>query len=162
MRRNSSDLRILAICSWILFLVFYQSLTSLTQILPPLLGLFFTYLIILSIEKSKTMKKYDQRWYFAIAYIIFAEQVHGFWLFSTIIAFLLFYNFIADWLLVTFKSKAILLVIFVASSYLCTFGVSRVFSYALNLPALNFGYEYLIYIALESLLAIVIFKGRLV
>lgn len=160
MRRNSSDLQILKSALWVAFLLVYQAATSVATYLPPLIGIFFTYMIILTIEKNKKVKKYDNRWYFAIFYLIFAEQVHGYALFSTMIGFLLFYYLVCDWLLVTFKSREILLMVFVASGYFMTYLISLLLLYAVNLPMLNFDYEYSIYIISEAVLATILFRER--
>ncbi|MDO5045884.1 MAG: hypothetical protein Q4D84_04265 [Campylobacter sp.] len=160
MRRNSLDLQILKPALWVVFLLIYQAATSVATYLPPLMGIFFTYMIILNIEKHKKVKKYDKRWYFCIFYLIFAEQVHGFALFSTMIAFLLFYYFVCDWLIVTFKSREILLVVFVASGYFAIYLVSSLLSHIANLPILNFEYEYSIYIISEAVLATILFRER--
>lgn len=160
MRRNSSDLQILKFALWTAFLLVYQAATSVATYLPPLIGIFFTYMIILNIEKNKKVKKYDKRWYFAIFYLIFAEQVHGYALFSTMIGFLLFYYLVSDWLLVTFKSREILLIVFVASGYLMTCLITLLLRYVANLPMLNFDHRYFIYIAFEALLATILFRER--
>ena len=87
--------------------------------------------------------------------------MHGFALFSATIAFMLFYYFMSDWLIATLKSRELLAVGFVASGYVWTCATSSFISYAANLPMLNFDYEYLIYIGVESVLVVVLFRGRL-
>lgn len=160
MRRNSTDIQLLKSFFWVALLFVYQASTTVFIWAPPLIGLFFAYMIILTMEKQKRLLKYDIRWYFSIVYIIFVEQVHGFALFSTILAFIVFYYFICDWLVVTFKSRAVLLIFFVSNGYLGTYLISSLLLYIKNLPILNFGYEYFVYTALESALAIVLFKER--
>ena len=115
------------------------------------------------LEYSRKQKQYDEfkpSWYFSLVFLVFAEQIHGFYLFSTIIAFLLFYNFVLDWLYTTMKWRNCLLVIFVASGYVLTFLVNNLFAYVLNEPNLTFRAEYLFFIALESVLAIVFFRDK--
>lgn len=160
MRRNSSDIQLVKSVVWAAFLLAYQAATSVFTWMPPLIGLFFSYMIILTIEKQKRLKKYDFRWYFAILYIIFAEQIHGFALFSSVISFLLFYYLICDWLIVTFKSRAVLLILFVASGYAGVYLISALLLYIQNSPILNFNFEYFIYIVSESILAIILFRRR--
>lgn len=160
MRRNSSDIQLLKSLFWVAFLLVYQAATTVFTWLPPLIGLFFAYLIVLTIEKQKRLVNYGINWYFAVAYIVFAEQAHGFALFSAILAFVLFYRFVCDWIIVTFKSRAILLVLFVASGYLGVYLVSSMFLYIQNSPILNLDYEYAVYIAVESILSIVMFRER--
>lgn len=161
MRRLGAEKRFLKQLAWVAFLVFYQSLTTVFAYLPPLIGIFFTYTIMLTLQKQKTLKEFGKEWYFCLFYLTFAEQAHGFALFSAVIAFMLFYHFMSDWLIVTLKSRELLAAGFVASGYVWTCTTSSFISYAANLPMLKFGYEYLIYVGVESVLAVVLFRGRL-
>ena len=161
MRRLSAEKRFLRQLAWVAFLALYQSITTVFTHLPPLIGIFFTYMIVLTLQKQKTLKGFGKEWYFCLFYLTFAEQAHGFALFSATIAFMLFYYFMSDWLIVTLKSRELLAVGFVASGYVWTCATSSFISYAANLPMLNFDYEYLIYIGVESVLAVVLFRGRL-
>ena len=70
-------------------------------------------------------------------YIIFAEQIHGFALFSSVISFLLFYYLICDWLIVMFKSRVVLLILFVASGYAGVYLISALLLYIQNSPILK-------------------------
>ena len=88
-----------------------------------------------------------------------------FWsLLSKFMAFISFqrllYNFVLDWLYTTMKWRNCLLIIFVASGYVLTFLVNNLFAYVLNEPNLTFSAEYLFFIALESVLAIVLFRDK--
>ena len=157
MRRLGAEKRFLKQLAWVAFLVFYQSITTVFTYLPPLIGIFFTYMITLTLQKQKTLKEF----YFCLFYLTFAEQAHGFALFSAVIAFMLFYHLMSDWLIVTLKSRELLAVGFVASGYVWTCATSSFISYAANLPMLKFDYEYLIYVGVESVLAVVLFRGRL-
>lgn len=118
-------------------------------------------MITLTLQKQKTLKEFGKEWYFCLFYLTFSEQAHGFALFSAVIAFMLFYHFMSDWLIVTLKSRELLAVGFVASGYVWTCATSSFISYAANLPMLKFDYEYLIYVGLESVLAVILFRGRL-
>ena len=154
MRRLGAEKRFLKQLAWVAFLIFYQSLTTVFAYLPPLIGIFFTYMIMLTLQKQKTLKEFGKEWYFCLFYLTFAEQVHG-------IAFMLFYHFMSDWLIVTLKSRELLAAGFVASGYVWTCATSSFILYAANLPILKFDYEYLIYVGVESVLAVVLFRGRL-
>ena len=157
---SSLDIKIFKGFWWAIFLLSYEIATTQFGFLPPLIGIFFTYMIL---EYSRKQKQYDEfkpSWYFSLVFLIFAEQIHGFYLFSTIIAFLLFYNFVLDWLYTTMKWRNCLLIIFVASGYVLTFLVNNLFAYVLNEPNLTFSAEYLFFIALESVLAIVLFRDK--
>lgn len=160
MQRNSSDLLSLRFILFCFLLVGYEITTAATHILPPLIGLFFSYLIILKHESEKNISNIDKRWYLVIFFLIFAEQIHGFELFSTILAFIIFYYFINDWLRINMKWRQMLLVIFVFSGYIGTFIASNIILYILNQPMDSMSYEYFIYIAIESLISIALFKER--
>ncbi|MFW5625190.1 MAG: hypothetical protein ACOCMW_05315, partial [Campylobacter hyointestinalis] len=87
--------------------------------------------------------------------------IHGFELFSTILAFILFYNFINDQLKINMKCRGCLLVIFVFSGYIGTFLLSDLILYILNQPLLGFNYEYyMYYIVVESAISVMLFKER--
>ncbi|WP_107790877.1 hypothetical protein [Campylobacter concisus] len=157
---SSLDIKIFKGFWWVIFLLSYEIATTQFGFLPPLIGIFFTYMIL---EYSRKQKQYDEfkpSWYFSLVFLVFAEQIHGFYLFSTIIAFLLFYNFVLDWLYTTMKWRNCLLIIFVASGYVLTFLVNNLFAYVLNEPNLTFSAEYLFFIALESVFAIVLFRDK--
>ena len=119
----------------------YEIATTQFGFLPPLIGIIFTYMIL---EYSRKQKHYDEfklSWYFSVA-------------------FLLFYNFVLDWLYTTMKWRNCLLIIFVASGYVLTFLINNLFAYVLNEPNLVFSSEYMFFIAFESILAIVLFRDK--
>lgn len=162
MRRNSNDIYSLKFATFCGFLIAYQAISVAFQFVPTLIGLFFCYLVIATYERDKNLQKYDSKDYLAFAYLVFCEQNYGFFLFSSLIAFLLFYNFAQDYLRVNIKCRACILIIFVASGYLSTFGISNLMSYISNSEFLKISYEYLYYIILESLMAIILFRWRVV
>ncbi|CAD7287448.1 hypothetical protein LMG7974_00327 [Campylobacter majalis] len=163
MRRNSSDLRYLGYVIGITCLFGYEIVTSIFVFLPPLIGVFFTYMII---EYAKKMQKsYIELgfgWYLSIAFLLFAELTHGYYLFSSIVGFFIFYYFAVDWLSVTFKHRKFLLILFVACGYFMTFLISCILCHMQGIEILNWGFEYAVYIAIESIIAIVLFKDRLI
>ncbi|VEJ53508.1 integral membrane protein [Campylobacter insulaenigrae] len=82
-------------------LIFYQMLSSVYYWFPPLFGVFFCYMIILLKEKEKTLNSLDFRWYFSLFYILLIDIIHGFYIFSSWIAFLFFIMY----LLIGFKAN---------------------------------------------------------
>ncbi|WP_169784177.1 hypothetical protein [Campylobacter curvus] len=162
MQRNSTDLQFLKELFGIVFLIAYEIATTQLGFLPPLMGLFFTYLILEYTKKQKRYTEFDFYWYFAITFLLFCEQIHGFYLFSSVIAFLIFYNFVVDWLFVTMKWRNCLLAIFVTSGYAMTFLVNNLIAYMENGSFLSFGIEYFFYIVIETILAIILFRDRVV
>ncbi|KAA3687202.1 hypothetical protein E3U42_05895, partial [Campylobacter fetus subsp. fetus] len=67
---------------------------------------------------------------------------------------------IHDWLKVNMKWRQCLLIIFIFSGYIGTLLMSNLILYILNQPRLWISYEYLIYIVVESVIAILLFKER--
>lgn len=160
MQRNSVNLLSLRFIVFCAMLIAYEILSSTSHIVPPFIGLFFAYIVILKNESERNMNNFDKRWYLAILFLIFAEQIHGFELFSTVLNFLIFYYFIHDWLKVNMKWRQCLLIIFIFSGYIGTLLMSNLILYILNQPRLWISYEYLIYIVVESVIAILLFKER--
>ena len=53
----------------------YEIATTQFGFLPPLIGIFFTYMIL---EYSRKQKQYDEfkpSWYFSLVFLVFAEQI---------------------------------------------------------------------------------------
>lgn len=96
MQRNRSNLHTIINILLIVLLYVYQILTSIFWSLPPLIGLVFLYLVILNYENDNKFKNFDYRWYFSVLYLFFAEQIHGFHLFSAFILYVIFYYFIFE------------------------------------------------------------------
>ena len=140
-------------------LVIYQSLTSIFA-LPPLLGVFFVYLISLNLKREKRLIINEYEWYFCLLYLIFIEQTHGFVLFSTLLGCIFFYYFVSDYLLVSLKSRILLIGSFVVGGYVCTFGFSSLFGYigGFDVPKINS--EIFVYLVVEIIIAVILFKDR--
>ncbi|MDL0089213.1 hypothetical protein [Campylobacter gastrosuis] len=163
MRRNSSDLRYLGYGFGVLSLFAYEIATSIYLFLPPLIGLFFTYMIIEYAKKQqKSYMEFGFGWHLSIAFLLFAEQIHGFYMFSSLIAFIIFFYFMVDWLFSTMKYRNFLLIIFVFSGYLGVYLVSNAINYLQNKPFLYIDAWYGFYIFIESVFAIVLFKEKVV
>lgn len=143
------------------FVFLYETATTSFHYLPPLIGLFFAYIVIEYHSKIRKLERFGLSWYASIVFLIFAEQIHGFYLFSSILAFLIFYNFIFDWLFVSLKWRSGLLVIFVAAGYLLSYGISCLFYYMQTGNVFHIGFEYALFIFVESILAIVFLKSKL-
>ncbi|MCR4941644.1 MAG: hypothetical protein K5978_02470 [Campylobacter sp.] len=162
MRRNSSDLRYIGYAFSIILLFAYEIATAKYIFLPPLFGVFFTYMIFEYSRKRRTYMDLNFGWYLSIAFLLFAEQVHGFHIFSSIIAFFVFFYILVEWLFSTLKYRITLLAIFVSVGYIGTYGVSSFVSYMLNENYLYFDREYIAYIWIEFLISIILFKERIV
>ncbi|NLY04290.1 MAG: hypothetical protein GXZ15_05595 [Campylobacter sp.] len=161
MQRSSSDLQILKTFVLVIFLLGYQLLSSIFNTIPPLIGFCFTYVIVLHYEKDASYKDYSLWWYMTVFYLFIAEQIHGFELFSVAIAFGIFYYFLLDIVLANVKFRDICLMIITACGYIGTFFVSNFLTYLKDGVYLTFGFEYVMYIFIEALFALLVFKGRI-
>ncbi|ARR02497.1 hypothetical protein [Campylobacter vicugnae] len=161
MQRNSTNSESLRFSLFCIFIVGYEIFSITAIFLPSLIGIFFAYLVMLSDEIERTLGAKDKRWYLSLAFLVFAEQLNGFEFCSVILAWLLFYYLINDWLKTNIKWRKLLITIYVFSGYIITLGVSNIVLYVLNQPRMNLSYEYLLYGAIESLIALVIFRGRI-
>lgn len=144
-----------------LSLIFYQVLSSVYYWMPPLFGVFFCYMIVLLKEKERTLNKLDFRWYFSLFYLLLIDVIHGFYLFSSWIAFFIFYHFFVDWFKSKLKLGHYLLVIFTFCAYIFIYLFDVFLAYLDNNEILKFGIEYLWFFTVEALISFVIFKGKI-
>lgn len=143
-----------------LFFVLFQIFSSIF-ILPLLTGFFFCYMYVLLREKETTLYDLDFRWYFSLAYLIFIEITHNFYLFSSWIAFFVFYYFCANWIKSNFTISKILPILFSFCAYLLLFIFNNILSY-LDEARLNLlGIEYFFDMLIEAALCYLIFKDKL-
>ena len=145
----AGELKFLKIFLFVVFLFAYQGTTTVTT-LPPLLGVFFTYLIYLNLRREKRLLVNEYELYFCIFYLIFIEQL----------GCIFFYYFMFDYLSVTLKSRVLLIGSFTIYAYLFTFAASLLLGYAGDFQTPGFGYETAIYAAIEAVIAIILFKER--
>ncbi|MCV3451276.1 hypothetical protein L8W58_06740 [Campylobacter lari] len=144
-----------------LSLIFYQVLSSVYYWMPPLFGVFFCYMIVLLKEKERTLDKLDFRWYFSLFYLLLIDVIHGFYLFSSWIAFFIFYHFFVDWFKSKLKLGHYLLVIFTFCAYIFIYLFDVFLAYLDNNEILKFGIEYLWFFTVEALISFIIFKGKI-
>ncbi|WP_250322630.1 hypothetical protein [Campylobacter lari] len=144
-----------------LSLIFYQVLSSVYYWMPPLFGVFFCYMIVLLKEKERTLNKLDFRWYFSLFYLLLIDVIHGFYLFSSWIAFFIFYHFFVDWFKSKLKLGHYLLVIFTFCAYIFIYLFDVFLAYLDNNEILKFGIEYLWFFTVEALISFIIFKGKI-
>ena len=139
-------------------LIIYEMLSTAFIYMPPLMGVFFTYLIISKSDAQRSLSGLAGRWYLAFGFLIFAEQLHGYEFLSCVIAFIVFYYMVHDWLIINIKSRFFMIVIFNASVYLGVLLASNLFLYVLNENLLRYSSIYLYYIAIESVISFLVFK----
>ncbi len=161
MQRNRFNFRFVKDAFSILMLFCYEIVTMCCGILPPLLGLFFAYVTILEYEKHEKHIAFGASWYVAVVFLLCAEQIHGYALFCVALSFFIFYFFIFDYLLENIKFRNLLLVIIVCIAYLLIVAFNNLFCYILQQDGMSIGYEYLIFMGVESVLALLLFRGRI-
>lgn len=161
MQRNRFNFRFIKDTFSILMLFCYEIATMVLGVLPPLFGLFFAYVTILEYEKHEKHIAFGASWYVAVAFLLCAEQFHGYALFSVALSFFIFYFFIFDYLLENIKFRNLLLVVIVCVAYLLIIAFNNLFCYILQQDSVNIGYEYLIFMSVESALALLLFRGRI-
>lgn len=161
MRRDSTYHRNVIPFGWIFFLVIYQVASSLYVYLTPLIGFFFCYLILVINEEEKTHIEQSGTKYLLIAYLVFADLNRGFYLFSGVIFFYLYYYMFAEWMKTVFKCKNCILIAFVISSYLGIYGFNNLLAYVLNESLFNLGWEYGVYIVSDCIITMIVFRDEL-
>lgn len=137
----------------VVFLIFYQIFSSIVFLLPPLLGVFFVFLII-HFKKNG----FDKTSLFTMLYLCFIEITHGLFSFSTITAFLIFFYYIYDRLIYKLKNREILIIIYIIFIYVFIIILNFIFAYVFELDRIGFDNIYIYYICLESLLSIAFFR----
>lgn len=141
---------------FIIFLYFYQLLSSLVFLLPPLLGFFFIGLVV-------NYKKYgfDKDTLLIIFYLSLIEITHGMFLFSIMLYFLIFFYYIYDKLKYKLKNVEILIFIFIFFAYIFTLFINLFFTYVSGIESIKFDYFLIYYICIETLLSIIFFKDMI-
>ncbi len=146
---------------WIIFLVTYQMVTSLYPFLSPLIGFIFCYLIFFIDDENKTNEEDEVGKYLAFLYLVFINLNKGFYLFSGIISFMIFYYLFFEWISTSIKCKNCVIFIYVASGYVSIFGINNLIAYTLNEDFFTFGYEYGVFILFDFFLSVIYYKDRL-
>lgn len=135
-----------------IILVLIQILSSMFQFFPTFVGVFFCY-ILLNIEK-------EEKFFFVVLsflYLSFYELNKGFFLFSYVILFIIFYYLFAEKIRSNFKCKNCVIFIYVATAYIGHFFLNELLSYILHKPSPNFSLEYLYYIGFDFIIGSILF-----
>jgi len=155
MRRSSTDnsyLRFTLIC---LSLVVYQIISSLYTFLPLFVGVFFSYIVI-NLEKEQNIIYV----YLSFAYLTIYDLDKGFYLFSSILFFMLFYYLFVDKIRNFITCSNCIVAIYVIAAYLGHSLLNSFIAYILNQDMPSFSQGYFYYIVLDIVCAIIIFKGK--
>lgn len=155
MRRSSSDKKYIKTFLFAVFIVFIQILSSVYTIIPPLFGLFFCYIVI-NIDNEEKI------FFVALSflYLIFFDLNKGFYLFSSVVFFIVFYYFIEDKIQNFTNCGNCILTGYIATAYLGHFATNNLISYVLNLPFYHLGYEYIYYILFDCFFSYILFEVK--
>jgi len=155
MRRSSPDNQYIKISLFSLFLVFYQIMTSVYTFLPLFIGVFFTYIIVNYEDENK--RNYI---YLIFLYLSFYDLNKGFYLFSYIFLFFIFYNLFVDRIRNFFTCSNCIIVLYVIIAYFGHYIINTFIAYILNSDGPVFLLDYFYYIAIDAIVAVILFKGK--
>lgn len=155
MRRSSTDTNYLKLFFLSISFLFLLIMGSLYTWLPSFVGLFFIYVLI-NFEDEKNRLYL----YLSFLYLIFYDIDRGFYLFSYIFTFLIFYNFFLDKVRNYFSCINCILVMYVLVAYIGHYFMNVFIAYLLNETIIELSKEYIYYILIDMVLASIIFKGR--
>lgn len=155
MRRSSTDTNYLRLFFLSISFLFLLIMGSLYTWLPSFVGLFFIYVLI-NFEDEKNRLYF----YLSFLYLIFYDINRGFYLFSYIFTFLIFYNFFLDKVRNYFSCINCILVMYVLVAYIGHYFMNVFIAYLLNETIIELSKEYIYYILIDMVLASIIFKGR--
>jgi hypothetical protein len=134
-----------------LALILYLEATTIFRYLPPLFGLTY-YFLVVNINKAK------QRYliFLAIFYLIMFEIEKGFYLFSTLAFFVIFYIYVINFFDKFVYCHKCILFIYIALSYIGYNFFIYIISYFLNEPLVVIDIKFLLYyIVVEFILGVV-------
>ncbi len=156
MRRNSSNPNYLKIFLVALCLVLLQIFSNLFQFFPAFVGVFFAYIVI-NIENEEDFIYV----FFSFLYLTYYELNKGFFVFSYILLFVIFYNLFYQKIENSFKCKNCKLFIYISVAYIGCFFLNAFGAYVLKLEYPSFSYEYFYYIAFDFIVSIIFFRSKI-
>ena len=159
MRRNSSDYQHIKDVAFVVALGFYLILGNINIFLSPLVGVFFTYLLLYLNKEYKSVKD-NINIYLIFLYLIFFELSRGFYLFSAVVVFFIVLYFLKKRIISIFKSENWIFTIFVISAYIGTYLINNLFCYLQEKELFSFNFMYVFYILIDSIVSILLFKKR--
>jgi len=144
-----------------LFFLIYEILSSIFVYLPILYGIFFCYMFYLLNEKERNLAPFDWRWYFSLFFLFFIDTTHNFFVFSSLLAFLIFYYLCAEQIKTNLKIGKFITIIFVLCAYLIIGFLDFILSYINNEEIKTYGFESIVSIFIECFIAYVFFKDKI-
>jgi len=151
MRRSIIDYRPIVPILLVVGLVLFESITSLFTFVSPLMGVVFLYLVTNIKDKEKLNINIV-----LLLYLLYVEVDRGFIVFSSLMVFIIFYEFVYNDLVSSIGCKkclkAVIIVIFYFMFYTINLIISLIFD--LNLPVLDI--TYLVYMITDIVLVILL------
>ena len=120
--------------------VLYEMLSTAFIYLPPLIGVFFSYLILSKSDAQRSLSGLAGYWYLAFAFLLFAEQLNGFTFLSSVVVFFVFYYIMHDWLIINVRNQFFMFVMFNFSAYFGMFFISNLFLYIVDSQLLSMAF----------------------
>lgn len=146
MQRSIFNKKLIALASYIIIYIMYESLSNIYLFLPPL----FTVLFVLFIRK---VKQDDAIFVFAIAFCLLVyEADKGFIAFSSIIYFAFIYKFILPKIIKNFGCESCIRISYVLLTYIGFFLFSFLLAKIFDTPIPVLSYYILYYIVIEFFL----------
>ena len=154
MRRNSTDQNYLKLFWLSLWLIIGHVLSALYPLIPPFVGVVFTYLVLNAHQHEKNALPLV----LGFLYLCLYDLNKGFFLFSYPLLFIVVYHFLAHKLQTTFTCNNCILAAYVVMAYLGHFGVNVFLAYLNNEDFPYFSHYYFYYIAIDSILSFMFFR----
>lgn len=158
LRRKSPNALSLSFILLIFGLVIYQMLSTAFTFLPPLFGVFFTYIILTKKEAERLLSGLAMPWFAIFGVFIFAEQLHGFFFLSSVMVYALFYHVFFEAAVINIKSRIFLMLGFNITAYGGIWGLSNLILYMLDKDLLKYSSEYIYFILVESAICLFLFR----
>jgi len=130
-------------------------MTSIYTFLPLFVGPFFAYIVIYYENEKK--KNYI---YLIFLYLCFIDLNKGFYLFSYVLLFYIFYNLFVEKIRNFFTCSNCIISIYIGVAYLGHYITNSFIAYILNNEGPIFSLNYFYYIAIDTVLAVILFKGK--
>ncbi len=130
-------------------------MTSLYTFLPLFIGVFFAYIVV-SFEDEKS------RFYIYLSFIYLSiyDLNKGFYLFSSLLLFIIFYNLFVEKIRNFFSCNNCILAVYVTVAYIGHFLLNSFIAYILNQDRVVFSKDYFYYILIDIIFAIILLKGK--
>ena len=153
MRRNSIDQNYIGLLSFAVLLYAAQTLSSLYTFIPSLAGFLFCYLILFFKNDAHKLPVF-----MTFVYLSLYDINKGFYLFSYLILFFLFYRFSVENIEQKTSCQNCVLALYVCVGYIGHFLINACLAYFFNTPFPYFTNHYFYLIGIDALLAFVFLR----